>query len=78
MVLKLTKSKAHISLWTTLALTNETLPPLHFAVPTCGPKNTASMGPGDIVPRQLSFPLPIHGFVLRGALYIEKNDENIY
>lgn len=48
-------------------------PPPHFADPlTCGPKNIASIGPGDVVPRQFRVPLLFHGFPLFGALYIKQ------
>lgn len=37
-------------------------------VGACGPKKTASNGPGDIVPRQFNLPPPIQVRVLFGAL----------
>lgn len=64
------KSRPQISRWICLACARRELePPPHFADPlTCGPKNIASIGPGDVVPRQFNVPLLFHGLPLFGAL----------
>ena len=66
-------NKAQISLWINRAWASLELdPPPHFAeLLTCGPKKIASIGPGDVAPRQFNFPLPIHGLLLFGALKIK-------
>jgi hypothetical protein len=68
------KSKAHISRCTPRAFAILLAdPPPHFAVPpTVGPKKTASIALGELMPRQFNFPL-LHGFPLRGVL---SNTEN--
>lgn len=68
-------SKAQISRWICRACTRRELePPPHFADPlTCGPKKIASIGPGEVVPRQFNVPLLFHGFPLFGALSMNTN-----
>lgn len=70
------KSRQQMSRWICRDCSSRPVgPPLHLVVPPiCGPKKTASSGPGEVLPRQLSLPA-LQGFELRGALQ-ETNRED--
>lgn len=74
---KAPNNKAQISRWICRAWVRRELdPPPHFADPlTVGPKKIASIGFGDVEPRQFNVLLLFHGFPLFGALRRKEKNE---